>query len=72
MTINTEKKRIQVDVTSEVFEDLNVLKESSGTSMTNVFKNALKLYKFVKDEERKKSKLIVEESSGEKKQIIIP
>ena len=72
MDKSAEKKRIQLDVSGEVFRELSDLRLSSGSTMTNVFKNALKLYKFVKDEERKKSKFIIEEPNGERKQIIIP
>jgi hypothetical protein len=65
-------KRVQIDLSGEVFDSLEVLRESSGTTMSNVFRNALKVYKFLKEEEAKKSTIIVESKNGDKKHIIIP
>lgn len=66
------KRRISIDVSPEVFKDLQDMVASSGSTMTAVFRNALKVYKLIVEEEREhKSKFIIESKEG-KKQIVVP
>jgi hypothetical protein len=66
------KKRIQVDLSGEVLDELESIRVASGSTMASIFRNALKLYKFAREEEAKKSKILVEGKNGDKRQIIIP
>lgn len=72
MTKERKKKRINIEVSPEVFDDLKEMVASSGSTMTAVFRNALKVYKFIKEEEDKHhSKFIIESKEG-KKQLVVP
>lgn len=67
-----ERKRIQLELSEEAYSELEKLKLLSGSTNAMVIRNALKLYKFAKEEEKNASKLIVESKDGEKRQILIP
>ena len=65
------KKRIQIDVSDEVFKDIENLRNESGNTTAGVLRDALKVYKYLKQDERD-SKVILENIKGDKKQLIIP
>ena len=71
-TRERRKRRISIDVSPEFFQDLQDIVASSGSTMTGVFRNALKVYKLIVEEEKKhKSKIIIESKEG-KRQLIVP
>lgn len=65
------KRRIQIEVSPEVFQDLQEMAASSGSTMTGVFRSALKVYKLIVEEEKQNSKFIIESKEG-RKQLLVP
>ncbi len=68
-----KKKRIQFDISSkdaDILEDL--VHESGATSMAEVLRNALNLYKFFVEETKKGVRIQVIDSSNTIKELILP
>lgn len=65
-----EKKRISLDVSADVYAQLEELKKRRGGSMAEVFRHAIGTETFLEREVQKGSKVLLQDPSGAFRQIV--
>lgn len=65
------KKRLNLDLTPDAYEELQRLAESSGKNMADVLRTGLKLYSLVQEESRKGKNLGIVKDNQVVKEIVV-
>jgi hypothetical protein len=72
--INNQEKEIKIvtiQMSSEAYEQLNELKEQDKFTLVEIFRNAIKLYHYIRLVEKDECKFFIQEKSSKKMKEII-
>lgn len=65
------KKRLQVDLSDEAYERLAEVAAKEGRPLAEVVRRALNIDDFLREEQDKGGKVVIEEPDGTKRQLVI-
>ncbi len=62
--------KLSVNVSQEAADALRELAQQRGTTMTEVLRHAIATERFLQEETRKKSKILLEDDSGRTRELV--
>jgi hypothetical protein len=65
------KKRLQVDLTDDAYDRLTEAANQQGRPVAEVVRRALNIEDFLRSEQGKGGKVVIEEPDGTKRQLVI-